>query len=330
MKHISVLVPNGEAVLSSIIGAYKIFNKVNEYLLQSGQITSDLFQVDLVGLRSKTELYNGAFTVTPTKTIDQIERTDLIIVTTIVGDMQKELTNNAKFIPWIKKQRIQNDAEVASLCTGAFLLAETGLLNGKTCTTHWFAADSFRQMYPQINLLNEKIITDDNGIYTSGGAYSFLNLLLYLVEKYCGRQTAIWCSKMFEIEFDRSNQHQFTIFNGQKEHEDESIKNAQTFIEGHFGDKINVEELAKKFALSRRNFVRRFKKATSNTPIEYIQRVKIEAAKKSLESSTYSVSDVMYNVGYTDDKSFRNTFKKFTGLSPMEYRKKYNREMSLL
>ncbi|UTW67579.1 helix-turn-helix domain-containing protein [bacterium SCSIO 12643] len=330
MKHISVIVPNGEAVLSSIIGAYKIFNKVNDYLLQTGQISSDMFKVDLVGLNSKTDLYNGAFTVTPNKTIDQIERTDLIIVTTIVGDMQKELANNAEFIPWIKKQRIQNDAEVASLCTGAFLLAETGLLNGKTCTTHWFAADNFRQMYPQITLLNERIITEDNGIYTSGGAYSFLNLLLYLVEKYCGRQTAIWCSKMFEIEFDRSNQNQFTIFNGQKEHEDESIKNAQTFIEGHFGDKINVEELANKFALSRRNFVRRFKKATSNTPIEYIQRVKIEAAKKSLESSTYSVSDVMYNVGYTDDKSFRNTFKKFTGLSPMEYRKKYNREMSLL
>lgn len=329
MKHISVIVPNGEAVLSSIIGAYKIFNKVNDYLLQTGQIASDMFKVDLVGLNSKTDLYNGAFTVTPNKTIDQIERTDLIIVTTIVGDMQKELANNAEFIPWIRKQRIQNDAEVASLCTGAFLLAETGLLNGKTCTTHWFVADNFRQMYPQITLLNERIITEDNGIYTSGGAYSFLNLLLYLVEKYCGRQTAIWCSKMFEIEFDRSNQNQFTIFNGQKEHEDESIKNAQKFIEGHFGDKINIEELASKFALSRRNFVRRFKKATSNTPIEYIQRVKIEAAKKSLESSTYSISDVMYNVGYTDDKSFRNTFKKFTGLSPMQYRKKYNREMSL-
>jgi transcriptional regulator GlxA family with amidase domain len=330
MKHISVLVPTGESVLSSIIGSYKIFNKVNDYLLRSGQSQSNFFTVDLVGLNNKTTLYNGAFTINPTKTIDQIDRTDLIIVTTIVGDMQKELSDNADFIPWIKKQRIQNDAEVASLCTGAFLLAETGLLNGKSCTTHWVAADNFRSMYPQINLLNERIITDDNGIYTSGGAYSFLNLLLYLVEKYCGRQTAIWCSKMFEIEFDRTNQNQFTIFNGQKEHEDESIKNAQSFIEGHFGDKINVEELANKFALSRRNFVRRFKKATSNTPIEYIQRVKIEAAKKSLESSTYSVGDVMFNVGYTDDKSFRNTFRKFTGLSPLEYRKKYNREMSLL
>ena len=330
MKHISVLVPTGESVLSSIIGAYKIFNKVNHYLIQSGQASSDFFKVDLVGINQETSLYNGAFTVNPTKTIDEVDKTDLIIVTTIVGDMQKELADNADFIPWIKKQRIQNDAEVASLCTGAFLLAETGLLNGKSCTTHWVAADNFRTMYPQVNLLNEKIMTDDNGIYTSGGAYSFLNLLLYLVEKYCGRQTAIWCSKMFEIEFDRTNQNQFTIFNGQKEHEDESIKNAQQFIEGHFGDKINVEELANRFALSRRNFVRRFKKATSNTPIEYIQRVKIEAAKKSLESSTYSVGDVMYYVGYTDDKSFRNTFKKFTGLSPLEYRKKYNREVTLL
>ncbi|MCK5208704.1 MAG: helix-turn-helix domain-containing protein, partial [Cyclobacteriaceae bacterium] len=200
--------------------------------------------------------------------------------------------------------------------------------NGKSCATHWVAADAFKMMYPQINLLGEKVISEDNGIYSSGGAFSFLNLLLHLVEKYCGRETAIWCSKMFEIDFDRNDQSQFVIFKGQKEHTDEPVKNAQLFIENNFGEKISVEDLANMAAISRRNFVRRFKKATANTPLEYIQRVKIEAAKKNLESSTNNISEVMYKVGYNDTKAFRNIFRKHSGLSPIEYRNKYNREMA--
>lgn len=329
MKHISVIVPTGEAVLSSIIGAYKIFNKINDYFRMINKSEEPMFSVDLVGLKEETSLYGGSFLVRPTKYIDEVEKTDLIIITTIVGDFQQELKNNASFIPWIKQQRIKHNAEVASLCTGAFLLAETGLLNGKSATTHWMAHDAFKMLYPQVNLLPERIITEDNGIYSSGGAYSFLNLLLYLVEKYAGREAAIWCAKLFEIEFDRSNQNQFIIFQGQKDHADEPIKEAQHFIEENYQDKISVNDLAERYAISRRNFVRRFKKATDNTPLEYIQRVKIEAAKKNLESSTDNVNEVMYGVGYNDTKAFRNTFRKFTGLSPLEYRSKYNREMAM-
>ena len=329
MKHISVIVPAGETVLSSVIGAYKIFSKVNDFLKSVNQTNEDFFKIDLVGLSDQTSLYNGAFQINPTKTIDEVEKTDLVIITTITGDFGQEMKNNAAFIPWIKKQRIENNAEIASLCTGAFLLAETGLLNGKSCATHWAAHDIFRQMYPQINLLPESIISEDNGIYSSGGAYSFLNLLLHLVEKYAGRETAIWCSKLFEIDFGRHDQSQFVIFKGQKEHADEPVKKAQEFIEGNYHDKISVEVLAEMAAISRRNFVRRFKNATANTPLEYIQRVKIEAAKKSLEATTANITEVMYEVGYNDDKTFRNVFRKYTGLSPIEYRKKYNREMAL-
>jgi len=145
--------------------------------------------------------------------------------------MEQELKNNAPFISWIQEQRAINNTEVASLCMGAFLLAETGLLDGKSCATHWIVADEFRQRYPQINLLGDKILTEEDGVYSSGGAYSFLNLLLYIVEKYTGREAAIWCSKLFEIDFGRVDQSQFSIFNGQKEHTDEPIRNAQLYIE---------------------------------------------------------------------------------------------------
>jgi transcriptional regulator GlxA family with amidase domain len=214
---------------------------------------------------------------------------------------------------------------VASLCVGSFLLAATGLLDGKSCSTHWMFADQFRSMFPQVNLVDGRIVTEQDGLYSSGGATSYWNLLLHLVEKYAGREMAIMASKVYALEIDRKSQSPFAIFNGQKKHEDEPIKNAQEYIEGNIGDKITVEELAIKFAIGRRHFERRFKQATNNTPLEYIQRVKIEAAKKKLEISNLNVNEVMYEVGYIDNKAFRTTFKKHTGLSPVAYRNKYNK-----
>ncbi|MEL7531004.1 MAG: helix-turn-helix domain-containing protein, partial [Bacteroidota bacterium] len=242
--------------------------------------------------------------------------------------LEKEVKNNRAFVKWIKKQRIENDAELASLCKGAFLLAETGLLNGKECATHWTVHNQFRQKYPAVKLIPEKIICEDNGIYSSGGAYSILNFCLYLVERYFGRETAIWCSKISEIEFDRISQSEFIIFSGQKDHSDEPIKKAQLYIEKNYAQKLNIDSLADMVHLNGRSFLRRFKKATANTPLEYIQRVKVEAAKKKLESSTATIFEVMYGIGYNDEKAFRKTFKKYSGLSPKAYRAKYNREMA--
>ena len=325
--HVSIIIPKGQVIVSSILGAFKVLNAVNSYLKDTGQLNSNFYDIDLVGLSTNESYYNGLFNVNATKTIDDVPKTDLVIVTTINGNFNEALNTNAPLVDWIRKQRINNNAEIASLCTGAFMLAATGLLNGKSCATHWIAHDQFRAMFPQVNLLPDKIISEDNGIYSSGGAYSFLNLLLHLVEKFNGREVAIFCSKLFEIEFDRDNQNQYIMFTGQKDHSDESIQKVQQYIENNVSKKISVDALADLVAISPRNFVRRFKKATANTPLEYIQRVKIESAKKSLESTTSNVSQVMFNVGYNDDKSFRNLFKKYTGLSPIEYRKKYNREM---
>ena len=181
-------------------------------------------------------------------------------------------------------------------------------------------------MFPDVNLQTDHLITDENGIYTNGGAYSFLNLMVYLVEKYFDRQTAIFCSKVFQIEMDRNSQSEFAIFTGQKRHGDEVVKQAQAYIETNLDEKISIEHLSSKFAVGRRNFDRRFIKATGNTPIEYAQRVKIESAKKALETSRKTINEVMYEVGYSDVKAFREVFRKITGMSPIEYKGKYNKE----
>jgi transcriptional regulator GlxA family with amidase domain len=209
------------------------------------------------------------------------------------------------------------------------MLASTGLLDGKSCSTHWAHTDTFRAMFPEVNLRIDQVITDEDGIYTNGGAYSFLNLLIYLVEKYFDRQTAIYCSKVGQIEMDRNSQSPFAIFTGQKLHGDEMVRKAQDYIEAKLDEKISIEHLSSRFSVGRRNFDRRFIKATGNTPIEYAQRVKIESAKKAFETTRKTINEVMYDVGYSDVKAFREVFRKLTGMSPLEYRARYNNEASL-
>ncbi|QNL48402.1 helix-turn-helix domain-containing protein [Olivibacter sp. SDN3] len=322
MKNISIVVPEGDVSLSNIEASFKIFSKINEAMEKQGR--SKPFDVHLVGLTNQSTLSNGLFSVKPGKSIVDVDGTDLILIPAVHGEMKDVIAANQDFIPWILKQ-YKKGAEVASLCIGAFILASTGLLNGRKCTTHWLAAEEFKVMFPEVNLMPYKIITDENGVYTSGGAYSSLNLILYIVEKYVGRNMAIRSSKIFEIDIDRNSQSPFIIFQRQKDHFDELVKKAQDFIEGNFHDRITVDQLASMLSLGRRNFERRFKKATTNTVLEYIQRVKIEAAKMSFETSNDNVNEVMYNVGYSDTKSFRGTFKRLTGLSPVEYRNKYKK-----
>ncbi len=322
MKHISIIVPEG-AILGSLEGSRQLLTQVNGFFQSRGE--EPVFKVELIGLTKNIDVSGGKYTVNADKVIADVSSTDLIIIPALDGDIKQAVENNRAFIPWIIEQHHQG-AEVASLCLGAFLLASTGLLNGKKCATHWMAENEFKKMFPEVELVTQKIITDEKGFYSSGGAFSYLNLILYLIEKYAGRDMAILSAKVFAIEMERTNQLSFTIFQGQKEHEDEPVKKAQDYIENNFQEKITIDQLASMLAIGRRNLERRFKKATDNTVVEYIQRVKIEAAKSNLEKARDNVNEVMYSVGYSDPKAFRNTFKKITGLSPLEYRNKYNRD----
>lgn len=323
MRHITILVPDGENNLSSIVGAYKIISRAEAHWRDQGR--AGVFQVQLAGISDEVNFYDGLFTVKPHTHIRNITKTDLVIIPSLNHNHETALQCNRELIDWIKRKYKQG-SEVASICTGAFLLAAAGLLDGRTCSTHWSAADTFRTQFPKVQLQADRLITDEKGIYTNGGAYSFLNLILYLVEKYYDRETAIFCSKVFQIDPDRHTQSTFIIFNGQKSHGDDLVLEAQQYIEDHSDEKISFEHLSSQFAVSRRSFDRRFSKATGNTPLEYLQRVKMEAAKKALESSRKQVNEVMYEVGYSDEKAFREVFRKVTGMSPMEYKRRYNPE----
>lgn len=326
MKHLTILVPDAQtanSTIACIVGAFQVFTGANEYWKAQGK--RPVFMIETAGVATEAAFINGLLTMKPQVDIASLKKTDLILIPSMSLSFDKPQKGNIQLVEWLKQQ-YKNGAEVASMCTGAFMLASSGLVDKKSCSIHWNAADHFRTLFPEVQLKTEKLITDEQGIYTNGGGYSFLNLLLYLVEKYYDRETAIYCAKIFQVEIDRQTQSAFTIFAGQKSHGDEVVRKAQEYLEQHFFEKISVEDLSRRFAVGRRNFDRRFIKATGNTPVEYLQRVKVESAKKALETTRKSINEVMYEVGYSDVKAFREVFRKITGILPLDYKHKYNKD----
>lgn len=321
MKNISILVPEG-AVADGITAPRYLFTTANQFLQAAGK--APLFRVQLVGSKKEVKVQDGVYSIATDALLENSRQADLVIIPPLFGNMKDSISQNHICLPWIKNQ-YKNGAEVASLCVGAFLLASTGLLDGKKCSTHWAYYKDFKEQFPQVEVVDGSVITEEQGIYSSGGANSLWNLLLYILEKYTDRDTAILASKYFAIDIDRESQAAFMMFTGQKDHNDEEVKKAQEYIENNYHEKVSVDDLSKMVAVSRRSFERRFKQATDNTVIEYLQRVKVEAAKRSFESTRKNINEVMFDVGYSDTKAFRNVFKKITGLTPVEYRNKYNK-----
>lgn len=319
MMKISIFVPQ-YGTIEAITPAFRTFNTANEFLIYFGK--KPIFDVEYVGLNKFVPANNGEYTIKTNRLLCDITKTDLLIIPPTFGNMDEGLKANAEAIPYFKKFYLTG-ASLASLCVGAFLLAETGLLNGKKCSTHWAYINEFKEKYPQVEVEDGAVITAYDNIYSSGGASSLWNLILYLVEKYADREIAVIISKYFALDIDRDSQTQFAIFRGQRNHGNVDIQKIQDYIEENYGNKITTDILANLINTGRRTFERRFKEATNNTPIEYIQRVRIEAAKQFFEASRKNVSEVMYGVGYTDTKAFRDVFKKITGLTPIEYRNKF-------
>jgi transcriptional regulator GlxA family with amidase domain len=320
MKHISILALK-DATITSIDSSYQILNRVNDFLRYQGK--APFYTVEIVGLEKHVQLDHGLYNINVKNTISDIEKTDVIVIPLLCGDFAKALQTNEGYVDWLISQ-YHGGAEIVSLCVGSFFLASTGLLKNKKCAIHWAARNDFQMMFPEVHLIDDTIITDENGIYTCGGGYSYLNLLLYIIEKHHGREMSILASKMFEIDIERKSQNPFMIFIGQKKHGDKEVLNSQELIENNPTETFTVDEICAKIAVGRRTFERRFKKCTGNSVAEYIQRVKVEYTKKQLESGRKTVNEIIYDVGYNNVDAFRKVFKKHTDLSPIDYRRKYS------
>jgi transcriptional regulator GlxA family with amidase domain len=255
-------------------------------------------------------------------TVEDAGPADLVLAPALDPDVGEQLEKNRRAVPFLRRA-YQSGSDLASACTGAFLLAEAGVLDGRSATTHWAFQDLLASTYPRVRLAPQAVIVDTGRVLTAGGATSFLNLTLVLIERLLGPEVARAASKMFLIDVNKAPQGAYALFSTQKVHTDEAILRAQALIEEKVAQGISVDDLARATTLSTRTFMRRFRRATGNGPREYIQRVRVEAAKRALERSEDSVAAVASRVGYTDPVAFRKLFLRLTGLTPMDYRSRY-------
>lgn len=298
------------AVMSSIAGPYDMLGQVNEMV--------GSFRPDLPNPQINVDIVRANTIKTPSNY-------DLVIIPAMQFNKIKEvLIENKHILYWLINHH-KKGGEIASICLGAFLLAATGLINNQYATTHWMGVDLFKKMYPEVKLVDDKFITDYNRIYTSGGAYSFTTLIIYLIEKFFGAEAAILISKIFLIHLHDSKQNSYKILNLQRNHANKAIIKVQDYIEQHTDQVLTVDKLASIANLTLRTFMRNFKKSTGDTPNAYIQKVRVEKAKKLLESGDMSIEQISFEVGYSDFASFRKIFKKSVGQTPSLYRKRYNR-----
>ena len=256
---------------------------------------------------------------------DQIGDVEVVMVPSIGGDIEKALQRNPALVRVIQDYS-KRGVQITSNCTGAFFLAEAGLLDGKKATTHWAHAERFRRRYPAVNLVPEQLITTDGQVFCSGGGSAWFDLGLYLIELYYDHETAIESAKAMVLDSGRrqSQLNYFTVHQN-KYHKDETVKAVQEWIDEHYAQDFSLAWLAEQYAMSPRTLIRRFKAATGESPLAYLQAVRIDMAKKYLESSTQTIAEITQHVGYEDVSSFSKMFKRKVGLSPREYRARFSK-----
>ena len=321
MKRVTILAMFN-TMASTVIGPMDIFYQTGViWNYFQGRNPRPFFETKIVTTDGKPLKCLNGTSLLPDGSIRDGESTDLIVVSSILN-IDKTMKYQREAVDWLK-HHYRRGAHIATICTGAFVLAETGLLDGKTATTHWGAADDFRQRYPLIDLKPERLITDEGDLFCSGGMNAGTDLALYLVEKYCGHEVALQSSKAMISDIGRTLQTPYSIFQFQKDHHDTQILSVQKLIEENFDQNYPYEELARRFGMSRRTFERRFKAATGDTPLIYLQRVRVEAAKKMIETQNLSFDEIVYRVGYEDSSSFRKIFRRQTGVLPSEYQRRF-------
>lgn len=254
--------------------------------------------------------------------ITEIAQTDLVVIPGFIFTLKEALPAFPDYVPWLRQQHAQG-AVVASMCTAAFMLGETGLLDDRRATTHWAFADHFRRLYSKVDLDEKQILCENERLITSGGASAAMDLLLHLIRRFASLELAQKCSRYLLIDNVRSEQSVYVMWTLPKSHGDGEILKVQSWLEKHFDQPLLIDDLAQQFGFGVRNFKRRFKEATGYTPLCYLQTLRLEKAKQLLESTRMSLESITYKVGYEDSNSFRRLFQQRIGLLPAAYRRKF-------
>jgi transcriptional regulator GlxA family with amidase domain len=316
-----------DCVFSGISGLFDSFAIANlRHSANTGKEAEPLFATEILSADGKALAVNGGFQITPHGSYRDLGRTDIIILPPFLPPhIDAQPKKNRSLLAWITA-RHQQGAVIAAVCTGTFVLAETGLLDGRLATTNWVFARHFRRRFPKVLLHPERILTEDDGLICTGAASAFYNLGLHIIENFASPELASQCAKVLLVDANRLSQASYSIFSTPKGHGDDGILKAQKLMESHLGENLSMENLAGQVGISPRHFIRRFKKATGESPLQYLQQIRIEKAKKIMETGPDTVEEITRAIGYENSSTFRKIFKKFNGLSPREYRDKFARQ----
>lgn len=260
--------------------------------------------------------------MSPQCAIDNVKRTDVIVVPTSGLAMDCKLIENSALLPWLAYHHARG-AYVAGVCMGAGYLAEAGLLEGRQATTHWAIAPDFAKRWPNVDWRPDMVVTEDARLLCSGGLTAAADVSLYLVEKLCGHETAVQTAKALLLNMPRTSQSGYSMLPLSPPHNDDAVRAAEQLLQSGYQEDISVDSLADTAGMSPRNFLRRFKAATGRLPGAYLRAVRIEIAKAMLERDRASVQSVASAVGYDDVSFFRGLFKRATGMTPAEYRGRF-------
>ncbi len=328
--HTVTIVGFDGALASAITGIIDLFRLAGvTWARINNESPEPRFTTQLVTLTGRPIRCINGINLTPHASIEALDAENadpgLIMIPTIGGPIPAVLSENRGLIDWLESSRPSDSGQVriASNCTGAFMLAEAGLLNGRRATTHWGYSHQFQLRYPDVNLHPEQLITVDGHVACAGGGMAWWDLGIYLVERYAGTQTARELAKAFVIDAGRTSQAPYSALQARRYHGDESVLALQEWIDQHFNQAITLQRLAALSGLTERSLIRRFKAATGDTPTAYLQMTRIESARQQLEQTRLSVDEVTRGVGYEDVSSFSRLFRKHTGLAPGAYRSRF-------
>jgi len=325
---ITILVP-GFGYPSPVIGPYEVFSSAGVlWNTLHGDATAAPFEVITASEDGSPVSYDGGFTVHPDTSVAGVRRTELVFVPSIGLDLEQVFERNPRMLKFLQREA-KKGTLVAGVCTGVGMLAEAGLLDGHPATTHWALADAYRERYPRVDWKPELFITESENLFCGGGVYASLDMCLHLVERLAGYEIAKQCGRALLIDAPRTWQASFSAPLLHQQHQDEKIRNVQEYMQEYFGADFNMDELAQRSGMSTRNFTRRFKQATGQTPLNYLHELRINCAKALLETDFKSVQQVCVEVGYEDVPFFRRIFKRCTGVTPSEYKQRFGRPQGI-
>jgi transcriptional regulator GlxA family with amidase domain len=324
--HVS-LVAIPDAVVSTLSGIFDVLGSFRMLgSLEPSLPAEPPFIIEIVGAKRGSVTLVSGMPVNARRAVSEVERTDIIIVPSILLQTDDWVTGRyPEIVDWARR-RHADGALLCSACSGVFLLAETGLFDGQDTTVHWGYAKEFERAFPRVPLSPERVLVVSGAreeLITSGASMTWHDLVLYLIARHVGATAAQTIARSFALQWHHDGLAPYIVFEGKKDHGDASIIEAQAWLSTHFGVASPVDEMVKRSGLAERTFKRRFTDATGFSPIDYVQRLRIEDAKRRLERTDVSADEISWKVGYEDPAFFRRLFKRVTGMTPGAYRRRF-------